>query len=117
MSRKWSKRKRPDRNIHLMKDQEKTDQGIFHRRIMIYLSKFYNKGVIEKVNFLVARGKEADLYIAEPGKSELVESGHLVAVKFFRVEASSFYNMKDYIEGDPRFGTVRGGKNVIVDIW
>lgn len=117
MARKWSKRKRPDRSVHPIKEYEKTDTGIFNRRIMIYLSKFYNKGIIEKVDFVIARGKEAEVYVADPGESEKVEGEKFIALKFFRVETSSFYNMKAYIEGDPRFGRLHSGKAAIVNVW
>jgi RIO kinase 1 len=117
MARKWSKRKRPDRNVHPNKEHEKTDEGIFNRRIMIYLSKFYNKGIVDRVDFVIARGKEAEVYVADPGTAEEVEGQRFVALKFFRVETSSFYKMMDYIEGDPRFGRIGKGKSAIVNVW
>ena len=83
---------------------------------MLYLSKFYNKKVIAKVNFIIARGKEADVYLAEPGESELVKSEYL-AIKFFRAEGQSFNKMKDYIEGDPRFGNLKASRFNTVNIW
>ena len=82
MSRKVSKRKRPDRDVHMMSEVSQRKGGIFNERTMKYLSKFYNKKVVQKVDFVVSTGKEADVYLAEPGGSELVKS-EFVALKFF----------------------------------
>jgi len=57
MARRVSRRKMPDRDIHQVKEEEKTDTGIFNDRTMMYLSKFYNKGVVEKIDFPIAKGK------------------------------------------------------------
>lgn len=118
MSRKVSKRKRPDRDVHMVSEEALRTGGIFNDRTMRCLSKFYNKGVIQKVDFSISRGKEADVYLAEVGASDIVSSGNgFVALKFFRGEGISFNKMREYIDGDPRFGNLRGGKLSIVEIW
>ncbi|HVC58586.1 MAG TPA: serine protein kinase RIO [Candidatus Acidoferrales bacterium] len=117
MTRRLAKRKRPDRDIHLLKGQNKVDSGIFDDKTMILLSKFYNKGIIEQLLFPVARGKEADVYIASAGASEDVKGKTYVIVKFFRIETSSFFKMEDYIVGDPRFKKIGRTKIAIVKTW
>ncbi len=117
MARARAKRKKPDRDVHMMHEQEKTDLGIFNERTMMYLSKFFNKRIIANVNFPIATGKESDVYVADAGTSDILGGAELVAVKFFRVTTSSFYTMKEYIEGDPRFSGVRKGKSNVIDIW
>ena len=119
MARRVSRRKEPSRDLYTLKEQNKIDTGIFDTKTMIYLSKFYNKHVIDKLDFIIARGKEADVYIAEPGNSEIVGSAKYVTIKFFRVETSSFVKMSDYITGDPRFSHIRASRNKkeIVEIW
>lgn len=116
MSRKVSKRKRPDRDVHSIHDVSQRKGGIFNERTMKYLSKFYNKKVVTKVDFVVSTGKEADVYLAERGESELVKSD-FVAIKFFRGEGISFNKMREYIEGDPRFGNLKSTRTSIVEIW
>ncbi len=116
MARKWSKRKRPDRDKHMIMEVSQRKGGIFNERTMKFLAKFYNKGVIEKVDFVISTGKEADVYLAAPGASEIVKSG-LVALKFFRGEGISFNKMREYIEGDPRFGNLKSSRTAIVEIW
>ena len=116
MSRKVSKRKRPDRDVHMISEVAQRRGGIFNERTMKYLSKFYNKKVIRQVDFIVSTGKEADVYLAERGESEDVKS-EFVALKFFRGEGISFNKMREYIEGDPRFGNLKSSRTSIVEIW
>jgi RIO kinase 1 len=40
-----------------------------------------------------------------------------VALKFFRGEGISFNKMRQYIEGDPRFGNLKSSRTSIVEIW
>jgi len=117
MARRVSRRKEPDREHHMLKEQNKIDSSIFDNKTMMFLSKFYNKGVIDKLNFITARGKEAEVYVAQPGTSEIVEGKKFVIIKFFRVETSSFLKMSDYMIGDPRFSKIRLNKTTIVKTW
>ncbi|MCL4389341.1 MAG: serine protein kinase RIO [Candidatus Marsarchaeota archaeon] len=118
MARRRSKRHSPKREDFMLKEQIKTPQGIFNTKTMVYLSKFFNKGIISRLGYRIARGKEADIYIAEPGSSEVVAGKEHVILKFFRVDASSFFNMSDYIKGDPRFERQAGrGKAGIINTW
>jgi len=117
MARRVSRRKEPNREYYTLHEQNKIDTGIFDTKTMIFLSKFYNKGIIEKLNFVIARGKEAEVYVAQPGLSELVTDVKFVAIKFFRVETSSFFKMSNYMTGDPRFSKIRLTKTTIVKTW
>ncbi|MGD0510421.1 MAG: RIO1 family regulatory kinase/ATPase [Candidatus Micrarchaeaceae archaeon] len=117
MARRVSRRKEPSRERYPIHEQNKIDSGIFDTKTMIFLSKFYNKGVIDKLNFIIAKGKEADVYVAQPGTSELVSGVKFIAIKFFRVETSSFLKMADYMIGDPRFSKIRLTKTTIVKTW
>jgi len=115
--RRIGKRKKQEREEYAFKEHNKVDEGIFDDRTMMYLSKFYDKGIIDRLGFITARGKEADLYLAEPGVSELVKGKKFVVMKFFRIETSSFYNMTDYITGDPRFGRMTKSKRSVIMTW
>ncbi len=116
MARRVSRRKMPDRGTHREKERDKVDTGIFDTKTMKLLSKFYNKGIIEKLEFIIARGKESDVYIASPGTSEEVK-GDYVIIKFFRIETSSFFKMSDYLKGDPRFSRMRLNRGNITKAW
>lgn len=115
--RRIGKRKKQEREEFAFKEHNKVDTGIFDERTMMYLSKFFNKGVISRLGFITARGKEADLYLAEPGAAKVVSGSKFVVLKFFRIETSSFYKMSDYIIGDPRFGRMTRSKRSVVLTW
>jgi RIO kinase 1 len=115
--RRLGKRKRQEREVYAFKGHRTVDTGIFNDETMVYLSKFFDKGIIGRIVFITARGKEADLYLCEPGISETVKGAKFVVLKFFRIETSSFYTMNDYITGDPRFGRMNKSKKSIIKIW
>lgn len=115
MARKLSTRKRPSREVHMQKEQKKVED-IFDKTTLIYLSSFFNKGVISKLEFKIATGKEADVYIADAGVSDQLK-GSFVILKCFRIEDTSFPNMSDYIIGDPRFKRPGKSMSAIVKTW
>ncbi len=118
MARMRSKRHRQEREEYMLKEQKKVDQGIFDTQTMVYLSKFFNKGIVSKLEFIIARGKEADLYLADSGKSDVVNGEDVVVLKFFRIEASAFLKMSKYIIGDPRFSRQIGkSRKFIINTW
>tara|TARA_Y100001934_G_C12137143_1_gene670708 strand:- start:249 stop:911 length:663 start_codon:yes stop_codon:yes gene_type:complete len=67
-------------------------------------------GVIDTLDFPIARGKEAHVF---HGSSE---SGP-VAVKIFHTSNAVFKNLVQYIEGDPRFTGLKRRHRDLVDIW
>ena len=111
MSRKVSTRKRPDRDVHMLKEQLKIEEGVFDNRTMMALWRMFNHNIVSRLEFIIAKGKEADVYLADAGSSI---AGELVVLKIFRVETSSFDKRVDYMFGDPRFDKIR--KNNIYEI-
>jgi len=114
MAQKRSKKKRPSREKHMISEQLKIEQGVFDNRTMMSLSPLFTHGIISKLYFLTARGKEADIYIAEAGQKIKRD---LVIVKIFRIETSGFERRLDYIFGDPRFEKTKQGMYQIVYAW
>ncbi len=114
MSRKRSTRKRPDRQVHMLKEQLKIEEGIFDNRSMMSLWRMFNHNIISKLDFIIATGKEADVYIADSGTG--VEARY-VALKIFRIETSSFDRRTEYMLGDPRFDKIKLGIFDIVNEW
>ncbi len=118
MARMRSKRHRQEREERVLKERRKTDQGIFDTKTMIYLSKFFNKRIIARLGTPIARGKEADIYLAEAGEADAVSGQRYVTMKFFRIEASAFLKMAKYIKGDPRFERQVGkSRESIIKTW
>jgi RIO kinase 1 len=116
MARKRSKRKRHGREKYMLSEQVKIETGVSNIKTMIFLSKFFNKGVVASLGSPIAKGKEADLYLAESGQ-HAKKFGKYVVLKFFRIETSSFFNMSDYILGDPRFSKISSKKYGIIMTW
>jgi RIO kinase 1 len=114
MSRRVSKRKRPNREELVLKEQLKIEEGVFDTRTMLNLGKLFTHNIVGRMHFIIARGKESDIYLADPGSAVKDE---LVVVKIFRIETSSFERRLDYIVGDPRFEKVKHNMYHIVNTW
>ena len=91
-------------------DRRVFDQ-VFDRLTLMALYKLMKTGVIDTLDFPVARGKEAHVF---HGTSL---SGEPVAVKIFHTSNAVFKNLIQYIEGDRRFGGLRRRHRDLVDIW
>ncbi len=74
------------------------------------LYKLVHTGAIDAVGGAVSTGKEANVF-------EALHDGEDVALKIYRVETSSFKDMRYYFEGDPRFEGIGGSKLDVVQAW
>lgn len=70
-----------------------------------------NKGYIDYLEHIVSTGKEAHVYKARD------KSGNVRAVKIYKIETSSFKNMRAYIEGDVRFKHVGPDRRDVIYVW
>ena len=84
--------------------------AVFDRLTLMSLYKLMKSGVIDTLDFPIARGKEAHVFHGTG------ESGP-VAVKIFHTSNAVFKNLIQYIEGDPRFGGLKRRHRDLVDIW
>ena len=109
-----SKRKRPSKEKHQLVNKLDINEGVFDRNTLIRLSKLFSGGIVSSIYFKIARGKEADVYLADSGAK--IDAGY-VAVKIFRIETSSFVKRVDYMQGDPRFGKIKGSTFALVSEW
>ncbi|MGB0611877.1 MAG: serine protein kinase RIO [Poseidonia sp.] len=91
-------------------DRRVFDQ-VFDRLTLMALYKLMKTGVIDTLDFPVARGKEAHVF---HGTSL---SGEAVAVKIFHTSNAVFKNLIQYIEGDPRFTGLRRKHRDLVEVW
>lgn len=109
-----SKKKQPSKEKHLLKEELKIENGVFDSRTMFMVGKLFTKGVITKLLFIIARGKEADVYLADAG-SEI--GSDYVVLKIFRRENARFQKKMQYITGDPRFSRVKSNVFSVVNEW
>ncbi|MDE1804299.1 MAG: serine protein kinase RIO [Candidatus Micrarchaeota archaeon] len=114
MAQRVSKKKRPSREEHMLREQLKIEEGVFDHRTMSRLEKLFTHGIISRLGFLISKGKEADVYIADAGANVKAD---FVAVKIFRIETSSFYSRTEYMIGDPRFPKIKREIFWIVNEW
>ena len=92
-------------------DQFKVEQSVFDDATFGALYKLVADGHIEAFGGPISTGKEANVYEA------LGADDTEVAVKVFRINASAFRQMRDYLEGDPRFDGIGNDKGQVVLAW
>ncbi|WP_254864525.1 serine/threonine-protein kinase Rio1 [Halovivax gelatinilyticus] len=92
-------------------DQFKVEQSVFDDATFAALYKLVQDGHVEAFGGPISTGKEANVYQAlGPDDTD-------VAVKVYRINASNFRQMRDYLEGDPRFEGLGGKKKDVVLAW
>jgi RIO kinase 1 len=107
MARQVSKRKKPLKEDYQLKERFKIESEVFDRKTLIILSKLMKKGVLQTVDYPISTGKEANVF-----RASTPEGGH-VAVKIYKMETAPFFRKEEYLEGDPRFGRIRGEEDVV----
>ena len=91
-------------------DQFKVEASVFDDATFAALYKLVQDGHIDAFGGPISTGKEANVYTALSGEQT-------VAVKVYRINASDFEEMGEYMEGDPRFESLGGDKKSIVIAW
>ena len=91
-------------------DQFKVEQSVFDDATFAAIYKLVQDGHIEAFGGPISTGKEANVYEA------LGEDGD-IAVKIYRINASDFQHMREYLDGDPRFEGIGNDKAKIVLAW
>jgi RIO kinase 1 len=91
-------------------DQFKVEDSVFDEATYGALYKLVQDGHIDAFGGPISTGKEANVYSALADDRE-------VAVKIYRINASDFREMGEYLEGDPRFEQVANDKKAIVVGW
>ncbi|MFB6136248.1 MAG: serine/threonine-protein kinase Rio1 [Halobacteriaceae archaeon] len=92
-------------------DQFKVSGGAFDDATYAAIYKLVQDGHLSAFGGPISTGKEANVYEA------LDHDGGDVAVKIYRINASDFQQMREYLEGDPRFEGLRGDKKQVVLAW
>jgi RIO kinase 1 len=93
-------------------EQFKVEQSVFDDATLAALYKLVQDGYVQAFGGPISSGKEANVYSAL-GSEERGE----VAVKVYRINASDFRDMREYLVGDPRFEELSGNKKRVVLAW
>ncbi len=92
-------------------DQFKVEGSVFDDATYAAIYKLVQDGYIEAVGGPISTGKEANVFEA------LAPDETTVAVKVYLTTTSNFRQMREYLEGDPRFEGIRGSKKEVVLAW
>ncbi|WP_435183876.1 serine/threonine-protein kinase Rio1 [Halobellus sp. EA9] len=95
-------------------DQFKVEQSVFDDATFAAIYKLVQDGHIDAFGGPISTGKEANVYEAL-GSHDGSERD--VAVKIYRINASNFRQMREYLEGDPRFEGLGNDKKQVVLAW
>lgn len=74
----------------------KIEENVFDKITLHTLGRMISKNIFQKLEGLIAVGKESNVYKAKSEKGN-------VAVKIFKIETANFYRRNSYLIGDPRF--------------
>jgi RIO kinase 1 len=91
-------------------DQFKVEQAVFDDATFAALYKLVQDGYVDAFGGPISTGKEANVY-------EALGDDRDVAVKIYRINASDFRHMRDYLDGDPRFEGIGSDKGQVVRAW
>ncbi|MFC7228114.1 serine protein kinase RIO [Salinirubellus salinus] len=91
-------------------DQFKVEDSVFDEATLGALYKLVQDGHIAAFGGPLSTGKEANVYLAASDDGE-------VAVKVYRINASDFRSMREYLDGDPRFEGIGSDKKKVVVAW
>jgi len=101
-------------------DQFKLEESVFDEATYGALYKLVQDGYVAAFGGPLSTGKEANVYEALGGAAAgdvLAAVEPTVAVKVYRINTSSFRDMRDYLEGDPRFEGIGSDKGEVVKAW
>jgi len=93
-------------------DQFKVEQSVFDDATLAALYKLVQDDYVRAFGGPISSGKEATVYNALGG-----DAHDEVAVKIYRISASNFNDMREYLVGDPRFEELSGDKKRVVLAW
>jgi RIO kinase 1 len=102
------------RDRFLRKDQSidhAVIEEVFDRSTLMIIVDLLNQGVLDSLYGVVKAGKEARVYWG------VNSEGESLAVKIYLTIASEFRKFLPYIQGDPRFKTVRRGSRSLIYAW
>jgi len=97
-------------------EQFKVEQSVFDDATLAALYKLVQDGYVRAFGGPISSGKEATVYNALGGESA-GDDHEEVAVKVYRINASDFRDMREYLVGDPRFEELSGNKKRVVLAW
>jgi RIO kinase 1 len=106
-----TRRKRPRREDKTIKREDSLEEQVFDRETRFALTKLRQDGHFDSLDYPVAKGKEAIVFLAT------TRDGGKVAIKIYRIDTSNFVHMHDYLDGDPRFANTSRKRYETILAW
>jgi RIO kinase 1 len=98
--------------IHDRSKERATVEEVFDQTTRLVVFDLLNRGVLYEVNGAVSSGKEAKVYWATN------KEGKDLAVKIYLTSSAEFKKgMIKYIEGDPRFKSIKRDTRSLMSLW
>ncbi len=91
-------------------DNFKVSENVFDEVTLLALYKLVHKKWLTAIGGSISTGKEANVFLAERGETN-------VAIKIYRVQSANFTTMSSYITGDRRFSHVKKSKKELIFAW
>ena len=108
---KTSKKKAPPKEEYQLKERKKLESYVFDKRTLLLLSRMIKKGIIQSIDYPVSTGKEANVFRAS------TPDGGYLAVKIYKITTAGFTKKMSYLEGDPRFKSIRHNEREVVKLF
>jgi RIO kinase 1 len=89
--------------------------NVFDQFTINVLRKLEAKGLFDELQSALALGKEANVFLAAPGRKR--DSAESVVVKIYRLENSNFKKMYEYLKHDPRYMHTKPAKRFVIFAW
>lgn len=92
-------------------DARKILDEVFDHRTLKAVHKLMNIGHLQTLDFPVATGKEASVFVG------LTKRSDEVAVKIYRIGNATFNSIRQYIADDPRFRSLSHDRRSVIYAW
>ncbi len=101
--------------VRKAREEWKIHANVFDSFTKTILFSLSSQGLFDELERPLAIGKEANVFIATPGRR--AERRERVVVKIYRVENCNFKRMHEYLRADPRYPNPKRKKRETVFAW
>jgi RIO kinase 1 len=101
--------------VRRSREEWKIRGNVFDQFTNGVLFKLTGQGLFGELRSALALGKEANIFIATPGRGS--ERQEHVIVKIYRLENANFKKMLDYLRHDPRYMHTKPSRRAIIFAW
>jgi len=101
--------------VRRSREEWKIYGNVFDQHTKLVLEKMATQGLFDELESALALGKEANVFIASPGRKS--GKDEQIIVKIYRLENANFKKMYDYLKHDPRYMHTKPNKRTTIFAW